>query len=452
MLLAYPHSFGGNHGHHIRTPPRMSSPKLQSLSLAESSGSSSPMTSSLLIMDQQGEMHDPSYLSTLRSLHAEIGARASPRPGRRSSSAHAPSRPSHLGLGLSGRDVDTFYNKYANSSPYDDDSDSDDDDVDHDDNDDILPETSAKTFSSTSRSASGSNYLHTSTPPRTPPFSSPNTTSRPMSLSTPSHDEIKEKHRRASLAARLRDNNSRSSALIQHDAEARKSQEWGFTGLVDLERAQRAARVSFDEKENESSSAAQEKVVASSSSSWKAGSLLRKSSDSSSFVKGADRDPKNPFSRRLSQSGSNASFWSMSHNALKRPTSVTSLKESSPDTNNLSPDINNLGLTTIISGKPLSNAESNNSDQWSAISDPSSAREYANYHEKVEAQLKKQQQEADFIVGPSKYKQSKEVVKQKTLELSDASTQARKKVENVALGVRFGVFKARKRLERSFKE
>jgi hypothetical protein len=458
MLLAYPphlptaHSLHHHSNHHtaIRTPPRMSSPKLASLSLAESSVKppSSPLSSSHLIMDQQGEIHDPSYLSTLRTLHAEIGARASPQGGRRRSSSsglHAPSRPSQLGLGLSGRDVDG-YNRNNFSS--DDDSDSDDDDLPRGDSYNSIFHDSAK--ADRSQSFSSPRSSHFPTPPRSPLASA-----GPTAITqTPTHEDepssSKDKPRRASWSTRRREQSSKSSTprLHSHGVEGLKSDDWGFTGLVDLEREQRVARASIDQLPRENSYEVQETAATEPSSPrWKSSrSLIRDS------AAGSAQSQRKPSNLRASHSGGSSGFWSMSHSkaavpsAMRRQASLSSL-------NNYASANDHLGLSTIVSGRPMQDDDLSDQKSTSATSD--STTQGRSKMCRMVAQLHEQQQDADFLVGPSKYKQSKDMVKKKTHEWGDTSTQAyelRRKMENLALGVRFGAFKAKKKIERTLKE
>lgn len=167
-------------------------------------------------------------------------------------------------------------------------------------------------------------------------------------------------------------------------------------------------------------------------------SLLRKSSNSSgnSAVNG-DR----ALGLSFHHIGSPASQGKAA--SLQRHASLSSLSEQQPRQYSRA-ETEKAGLSTILSGTSMTELGSP-IDQWAA-----------NEYQKLEGipvdpRVLQQQEEADFTVGPSKYKQSKDMIKKKGQEWGDASThqyELRRKVENLALGVRFGAFKAKRRLER----
>lgn len=468
MLLAYPstnsHSSASHHGHlchhhnqnAIRTPSKHSSPMMASMSLAESSFSS---PSNSLIIDNMGELHDPSYMSALRSLHAEIGNRTSPKPEgrRRPSSSHAPQRPSQLGL--------------FRGSPRDDDeevSDSDSDYSDDDDNvysirsrsqdfssrgnrSDSLASSTRPSFSHSYRvSSNGSQSQIAPTPPRTPPPPSAyqsNIASRHLSMSSYDNDNVqlpKEKTRRASWAFRRKHDNSspsstpRSNALpLTQEADKKANGDsWGFTGFVDIEREQRAARESLEEQEE--SQAAPATVAP---SRWSSKSMRRKGSNGSTEAKSLGVS--------LHSNGNNFLPWSNGQDKkLNRHASMSSLRQDEPRTYS-TVDSKSFGLSTIMSGLPTTTFDGR-SDSRSTLSDTTTYK-----HNQVQKDLQQQREEADFILGPSKYKQMKDSLHGKSSdEDPDAPSNhrdLRRKMESMALGVRFGAFNVKRKIERGIK-
>ncbi|UZJ51247.1 hypothetical protein CBS101457_000567 [Exobasidium rhododendri] len=468
MLLLQAHPLpslqGYNHHSHtaIKSPPRHGSPKLSTISSAESSAIKMPSKSSPFV-DSQGEMHDPSYLNNLRLIHAEIGHSATKAhhrsPSFGSGSHYQPSRLSNLGHGLSMHD--DISRKLQVVTSFDDDDDTDDDD--DDDSEEYMNDKPFSRFHSNHRSYSASSATTKSGAKLSPPSASP----RPSSFVTTNSEAIiaspsETKSRRSSWTTK-RSGSRRSSSVTRspplrllglqsHSPEPEKNgggdESWGFTGIVDWEREQRVAREALE-------AASQVEVVPHSGTVTPppfrklSKSLFRRRTNSSHIIRNpvhggnvSDSTSTNsPYlPAQMSSSNYIPSHWSSDMtnskgHSMLRQASLPSLQEQQGHNYN-----NMLGLRTIMSGKPLKDDD----EERFAYSTP------AFHHDHI-ATATEQQEDGDLTKDPSKHRDTKVSLHKKAGERIDTpiNQELKKKMENLASGVRFGAFKAKRRLERS---
>jgi hypothetical protein len=260
MLLATP-----SHGHTTKIKVHATShgfPMTRPLGSLSGSTSVPSGSSSSLVIDNQGQAHDPGYLDALRQLHAEIGnsATSSKQTYRRRLSPSSattnglrrPRRPSNLGLGLA-----------SNMAALDIGSDSsDDDDDDQQDLDpyDSLFEEARRHDAMVNRSLRSPAVLSSASisPASTPtsafaPIPSPVTsfgasrsgTPRHTSFSTHADFDLAHRSRQPHWSSRRLSSPHQQTVTPLSSASSRPplpqfvsntNDGWGFTGIVDVER------------------------------------------------------------------------------------------------------------------------------------------------------------------------------------------------------------------------
>lgn len=550
-------------GHHtsIKTP-RHGSPKLVTMGLSGATTMSSSSTS--IIVDNQGQAHDPGYLDALRELHAKIGeAATSTSTKRRQSSSHAPAKPSALGLGLA-----------SNMAGIDLSSDSDEDDDDEDQDLDSYASLfedakrrdadihrgmrspnrypSAMVSPAATPSAGGHAILSAAGLPdhSTPHRSASSSAGRQPSfaLNADLEQEMGTRSRRSSWHARRVGSPHRTSppsfAGVGHttasSAGVKSGDDWGFTGIVDVERerntiarsnvdtgtprqtaalleeASRAttapaspslvAAASYHRSnktpphgDDPSSMGSHSKLRTASSSQGRSKSILKRASSSdvasissSSVRDGHNTSPSQPSgmlsattARKSNGSGTNSlgitlrakspsmrqklSGTARKGSSRSRPSSSGSAngtfggaRDSERTRDYMPSDGDRAGLRTIQSGKPFSQ-DGSPETPWSMASGsadggslPLSSRHSLSSltREQIEANLRQQQDEADFYVGSSRLKQGLDSIKKKGHDAADVSAQSyefRRRMELFTMGIRFNAFKAKRKLERGFK-
>jgi hypothetical protein len=441
MLLASSH-YGHGHNHNIKTP-KHGSPHMVTMGLS-GGATTMPSSSSSLIIDNQGQAHDPGYLDALRQLHAKIGedAMGNGRKSdgkRRQSSTHAPVRPSALGLGLASN--------MANMDLHSDSSDDDDDDEDLDSYASLFEDAKKKDAEiqrrnsmaaySAAQSAYNSPNLrpinHTGNSPlSTPTFTgnghiSPRRGSQTLSGSSPQY--LQNSHLSSS-----------SSGLTPPSATTIGGRKGSISNGVN------SLGVSLRSK-----SPSLRKKLSNVTTPRKASSRSRPSSSSSAHQ---------PFGSGSIQ-GAPSTLDTLNSGVLERPREY------------ITSDNDRNGLSTIESGrllgtddmllKPASSHDSRSeSDSQTSLRKTSVAQSLPGSRtsmssltrDKLEAELQQQQEEADFLVEPSHLKEGLNSIRKKGHELGDLGTQThdfRRKMDIFTMGLRFNAFKAKRKLERGFK-
>lgn len=446
MLLASSH-YG--HSHNIKTP-KHGSPHMITMGLS-GGATTMPSSSSSLIIDNQGQAHDPGYLDALRQLHAKIGEDAMGKGRkldgkRRQSSTHAPSRPSALGLGLSSN--------MANMDLSTDSSDDDDDEEDLDSYASLFEEARKKDAEIQRRNSAAAYSAAQSA------YSSPNI--RPINhianspLSTPAFSASGHvSPRRGSQSGTgsspqyLQNSllNSSSTGLTPPSANTISGLGGSNAGRKgSISNGVNSLGVSLRSK-----SPSLRKKLSNVTTSRKASSRSRPSSSSSAHQ---------PFGSGSIQ-GTPSTLDTLNAGVLERPREY------------ITADNDRGGLSTIESGRPLgmddklhkpassydsrSECDSHTSARKPSITQSLSGSRTSTSsltRDKLETEFQQQQEEADFLVGPSQLKEGVDTIRKKGHELGDLGTQThdfRRKMDIFTMGLRFNAFKAKRKLERGFK-
>lgn len=529
---------------------------MSSLSLADPS---SPMpSSSSLIIDNEGQAHDPGYVGALRLIHAQIGARAeagavSAPPSvsnfsssrRRPSSSgganggglHAPARPSNLGLSAHGHEphrsrstLTTSTFSYSSSSDLDDDDSDDDDDfgipASHyrhgSENNDLASAhdlstrqavrqgvlgTDAGPSSRHSSFSNGQVKTVESSPSMTPRHDLsafglfPETTSSPLPQGKGAHEGTDSRrsswtNRGASHCRSTRSPARNPRKSTSHDdGNGLASSNWGFTGIVDVEKERERHRVNsspdgsgIDLDVNSISHApptASELVAAASLSKSKDsgairtpphGSIVKRASSStlasngdvplakghhaassasgkrsgSSWTKGSTSETTSPSLADRRKSSSIRERSRRSRRASSEQPQYLDVGDEAESTPSMAPFKQDRGLSTIVSGRPFA-FEDAQLDELGRVQGTSNLLPDL-YNPRISHEVDPDLADADFSVGPSKMKQAKDLFSKKSHsfgeEAHDSPNQIRRKMQSIALGARFKAFKVRKSLER----
>ncbi|PWN90225.1 hypothetical protein FA10DRAFT_260094 [Acaromyces ingoldii] len=534
---------------------------MSSLSLADPS---SPMpSSSSLIVDNEGQAHDPGYVGALRLIHAQIGARAEggtssappsvssfSSPRRPSSGggggSHAPIRPSNLGLSSHGHGprrsrstLTTSTFSYSSSSDLDDDDD-DDDIAGNGRNSDEDADFSFSRDSDLRRAASlarasmagaGPSSRHSSfsnsalrSAERTPP-NAPRSDLSGLGLSGPSPppssssspppqlnvQQEGNESRRMSWTSRSgshsKTNRSPARNSTSHDDGGMASGNWGFTGIVDVERERErhrannspdlglddldggsysfhspshtelVAAASLSKSRNSGAPATASRMGTRTPPQTLHGSIKRPSSSTlasngdASLAKGLHSSPSAASKKPLGWSNGPSSEAGSSTTGHAKPSSLRErvrsrttsgeqpqyLEAIESGSASIAPPKQRKGLSTILSGRPFSSDDANSFDSFGRA--PRGSVEGASvlpdlHHPRVSHEVDPDLADADFSVGPSRMKQAKEFLSKKSHNLGeeahDSPNHLRRKMQSIALGVRFKTFKVRKSIERRF--
>lgn len=452
MLLASSH-YSHSHNHTIKTP-KHGSPRMGTIGL--SGGQTTiPSSSSELMIDNQGQAHDPGYLDALRQLHAKIGEDAMGNGKRydgrrRQSSTHAPNRPSALGLGLTSNMANMDLS--SNSS---DDDDDDDDDGDLDSYASLFEEARKKDAENKRRnsmaaySAAQSAYNSPNlrpvnqvgnSPLSTPTFTgnghvSPRRGSQTASANSPPH--FLQNSQLSSSSTGLTPPSTNTISSLNGGNGGRKGS---------ISNGVNSLGISIRSK-----SPSLRKKLSNVTTPRKVSSRSRPSSSGSAHQ---------PFGSGSIQ-GTPSTLDALNAGILERP------REYIPADNDKS------GLSTIESGRPMgsdqmgfkpassqdsrSESDSNTSNRKKSVAHslPDSRTSINSLtRDRLEADLQQQQEEADFLVGPSHLKEGFDTVRKKGHELGDFSSQShdlRRKMDIFTMGLRFNAFKAKRKLERGFR-